>query len=92
MSETALRKLRNLVHANWDDKRFPQSYLSCHSTERHIQIYNLVSEYINLHDDLKLVTADSVKALISNRIRDVEKELMRFWVATEDEMITNKSS
>jgi len=89
-SGNALRELRKFCHNNYDDKRFPQSYLSLHTTERHIQIYMLVSEYVELYEDLAKVTASSAKVLIKKRIDEVKRELMQFWIATDDEMIPKK--
>ena len=91
MKTKALQQLKNVINVNPDDKRFPPSYLSIHTLDRHIQIYTLISEYISLHVDLNTITTPSVRAIISSRMREVEIQLMRFWIAMDDEMIANKS-
>lgn len=90
MNDKAIEKLRNVINTNYDDKRFPSSYLSIHTTERHIQIYMLVKEYVELYEDMKYASTATVKAFIHKRMSEIERELMRFWIATEDEMVVPK--
>lgn len=88
--DIALKELGNIVHTNYYDKQFPQGYLGIHTTERHIQIYNLISEYIELSEDVDKVTSTSVKSIIQNRRKQIRTEIMHFWIATDEEMIIPK--
>lgn len=89
MKTDALKKLRNHSIVNCFDKDYPFRP-SINTTEHHIQIYNLVDEYICLHEDYQKVTAPTTKRYISDRMKEIEGELTNFWIVPDKEMITPK--
>lgn len=87
MNETSLKKLRGHVIRNASDKRYPNTCPALNSTEKHIEIYRLVSEYVALDEDLAKIQTPSAKRLVEKRMDEIKYELTKFWILTDSQMI-----
>lgn len=87
MSSEALNKLRGHTIVNSQDRRYPQFPPSINTTKYHIEIYNLIEEYVGLYEDLKNVKTPSSRQFMEKRMNEIKYELTKFWIVPNEDMV-----
>jgi len=77
----------NGFYHNYDTRHFPIEKLPVDNhVTRHIEIYLLVKEYVDLYEDGKNASEATAK-LIKERLNEIAKKLAKtYYIVTEDEL------
>ena len=92
MSTNAIKKLEHHLIRNARDLRFPNSCPATNSLKKHLEIYNLISEYIALDADLAKVSSPAVKNIIEKHMDEIKYKLTGYWILESSEMIRSEDN